>query len=175
MENFSGGMKRRLNIGCALMHDPDLIILDEPTVGVDPQSRRYIFKIVNRLKKAGKTIIYVSHYMEEIETLCDYVAFIDRGQIIDEGEINELLKRHEESSIMFNSSLSPELIKSHGFKFSVVNSGLIIKTKEPLETMERLIRVSKENNIVPHQLFLYKPKLEDVFFKLTGTDLRDEE
>ncbi|MFZ7754413.1 ABC transporter permease [Bacillus velezensis] len=64
------------------MHDPDLIILDEPTVGVDPQSRRYIFKIVNRLKKAGKTIIYVSHYMEEIETLCDYVAFIDRGQII---------------------------------------------------------------------------------------------
>ncbi|COD31972.1 ABC transporter family protein [Streptococcus pneumoniae] len=175
VENFSGGMKRRLNIGCALMHDPDLIILDEPTVGVDPQSRRYIFKIVNRLKKAGKTIIYVSHYMEEIETLCDYVAFIDRGQIIDEGEINELLKRHEESSIMFNSSLSPELIKSHGFKFSVVNSGLIIKTKEPLETMERLIRVSKENNIVPHQLFLYKPKLEDVFFKLTGTDLRDEE
>lgn len=79
---FSGGMKRRLNIGCALIHQPKIIIMDEPTVGIDPQSRKYIFDIINRLKKAGCTIIYTSHYMEEVEELCDQVAFIDNGKII---------------------------------------------------------------------------------------------
>ncbi|BBP89433.1 hypothetical protein BsIDN1_30510 [Bacillus safensis] len=85
-------MKRRLNIGCALMHAPKLILLDEPTVGVDPQSRRYIFDIINKLKEEGRTIIYVSHYMEEIESLCDYVAFIDKGNIVEEGKIDELFE-----------------------------------------------------------------------------------
>lgn len=95
-------MKRRLNIGCALMHAPKLILLDEPTVGVDPQSRRYIFDIINKLKEEGRTIIYVSHYMEEIESLCDYVAFIDKGNIVEEGKIDELLNRYAETSVFLN-------------------------------------------------------------------------
>lgn len=79
---FSGGMKRRLNIGCALMHNPNLTMMDEPTVGIDPQSRRYIFQMICELKNKGCTIIYATHYMEEVEQLCDQVAFIDQGKVI---------------------------------------------------------------------------------------------
>lgn len=174
IENFSGGMKRRLNIGCALMHDPELIILDEPTVGVDPQSRRYIFDLVNKLKGEGKTIVYVSHYMEEIESLCDYVFFIDKGEIVEEGEINELLNRYTETSIYFDSSIPNKTLIDRGFDFKPYQSGVLIKTKDPLDTFGILIRLSKENRFVPNQLSLFKPRLEDVFFQLTGTDLRDQ-
>src|SRR5699024_12473257 len=80
-------MKRRLNIGCALMNDPKVIIMDEPTVGINPQSRRYIFDMITQLKQSGCTIIYASHYMEEVEQLCDEIAFIDQGKIADSGTL----------------------------------------------------------------------------------------
>lgn len=175
VENFSGGMKRRLNIGCALMHNPILVILDEPTVGVDPQSRRYIFDIVNNLKKEGKTVIYVSHYMEEIENLCDYVAFIDKGKIVEEGKINELLMKYSETSVYLESQVPYKLLLDQGLEPQTYQSGLLIKTEQPLDTLENLIKISKENHIGLEQLSLFKPKLEDVFFQLTGTDLRDQE
>ncbi|WP_337955926.1 ABC transporter ATP-binding protein [Bacillus weihaiensis] len=175
VENFSGGMKRRLNIGCALMHNPNLVILDEPTVGVDPQSRRYIFDIVNNLKKEGKTVIYVSHYMEEIENLCDYVAFIDKGKIVEEGKINELLMKYSETSVYLESQVPYKLLLDQGLEPKTYQSGLLIKTEQPLDTLENLIKISKENHIGLEQLSLFKPKLEDVFFQLTGTDLRDQE
>lgn len=175
VENFSGGMKRRLNIGCALMHNPNLVILDEPTVGVDPQSRRYIFDIVNNLKKEGKTVIYVSHYMEEIENLCDYVAFIDKGKIVEEGKINELLMKYSETSVYLESQVPYKLLLDQGLEPQTYQSGLLIKTEQPLDTLENLIKISKENHIGLEQLSLFKPKLEDVFFQLTGTDLRDQE
>jgi ABC-2 type transport system ATP-binding protein len=174
IENFSGGMKRRLNIGCALMHDPELIVLDEPTVGVDPQSRRYIFDLVNKLKKEGKTIIYVSHYMEEIESLCDHVFFIDKGKIVEEGEINELLNRHTETFIHFDASIPDKVLLARGFDVKPYQSGVLIKTKDPLATFESLIKLSRENGFIPSQLSLFKPRLEDVFFQLTGTALRDQ-
>lgn len=174
VESFSGGMKRRLNIGCALMHDPELILLDEPTVGVDPQSRRYIFDIINKLKEEGRTIIYVSHYMEEIENLCDYVSFIDKGQIVEEGKIDELLNRYAETSVFFDSTISTKTLIDHGYDFKSYQTGVLVKTKDPLDTLESLVRLSKEKRFVPNQLSLYKPRLEDVFFQLTGTDLRDQ-
>ncbi|PEW76337.1 ABC transporter ATP-binding protein [Bacillus cereus] len=174
VENFSGGMKRRLNIGCALMHDPELIFLDEPTVGVDPQSRRYIFNLINKLKGEGKTIIYVSHYMEEIESLCDYVFFIDKGKIVEEGKIDELLNRYTETSVYLDSSIPNKTLIDRGFDFKPYQSGVLIKTKDPLDTFGSLVRLSKENHFVPNQLSLFKPRLEDVFFQLTGTDLRDQ-
>src|SRR5690625_1062195 len=96
---FSGGMKRRLNIGCALMNDPNIIIMDEPTVGIDPQSRRYIFDMITQLKQSGCTIIYASHYMEEVEQLCDEVAFIDHGKIVESGTINHLLQKQDRKSV----------------------------------------------------------------------------
>src|SRR5699024_4325848 len=94
VSTFSGGMKRRLNIGCALMNQPSFILMDEPTVGIDPQSRRYIFDMIKNLKSKGCTIIYASHYIEEVEELCDEVAFIDHGEIIESGKLDILLKKH---------------------------------------------------------------------------------
>lgn len=97
---FSGGMKRRLNIACAIMHRPKLIIMDEPTVGIDPQSRNHILESVKTLNKLGSTIIYTSHYMEEVAAICDRVAIMDKGHIIACGTEKELRDRvaHEEKS-----------------------------------------------------------------------------
>jgi ABC-2 type transport system ATP-binding protein len=174
VDSFSGGMKRRLNIGCALMHDPELIILDEPTVGVDPQSRRYIFNIVNKLKQQGKTIIYVSHYMEEIENLCDYVAFIDKGNIVEEGEIKELLNRFANTAVYFEAEDPTNLLSKGNFTFTPYKTGVIIQTNDPLKTFTELVKLSRDHQFIPEQLSLFKPRLEDVFFQLTGTDLRDQ-
>ncbi|GLY12578.1 ABC transporter ATP-binding protein [Pseudobacillus badius] len=174
VESFSGGMKRRLNIGCALMHDPELIILDEPTVGVDPQSRRYIFNIVNQLKQQEKTMIYVSHYMEEIENLCDYVAFIDKGNIVEKGEIKELLNRYANPAVYFEAEDSAKLLSKENFTFAPYKTGVIIQTNDPLKTFTELVNLSRDHEFIPEQLSLFKPRLEDLFFQLTGTDLRDQ-
>lgn len=91
---FSGGMKRRLNIAAALMHKPDLLILDEPTVGVDPQSRNHIFGILRALKAQGVTTVYSTHYMEEVEALCDDIAIIDNGKVIAQGRLSELYEKY---------------------------------------------------------------------------------
>src|SRR5690606_13290488 len=90
-KNFSGGMKRRLNIACAIAHRPKLIIMDEPTVGIDPQSRNYILTSVRKLNEMGCTIIYTSHYMEEVEEICSRIAIIDHGKIIADGTKEQLI------------------------------------------------------------------------------------
>ena len=95
VDTFSGGMKRRLNLAAAVVHDPELILLDEPTVGVDPQSRNQIFDNILALKHLGRTVIYTTHYMEEAERLCDRVAVIDHGKLLALGSVDELLKTHE--------------------------------------------------------------------------------
>lgn len=89
--SFSGGMQRRLNIACALVHKPNLVIMDEPTVGIDPQSRNHILEAIKKLNQTGTTVIYTSHYMEEIQAICDRVSIMDKGQVIAEGTIDELL------------------------------------------------------------------------------------
>lgn len=94
VRTFSGGMQRRLNLACATLHDPDFLLLDEPTVGVDPQSREHIFCSIERLKRAGLTIVYSTHYMEEAERLCDRIAIMDAGSILAEGTRDELIQRH---------------------------------------------------------------------------------
>ncbi|WP_054705677.1 ABC transporter ATP-binding protein [Bacillus sp. JCM 19041] len=175
VNTFSGGMKRRLNIGCALMHNPDLIIMDEPTVGVDPQSRKSIFSIVDQLKNQGKTVIYVSHYMEEIEKLCDYVAFIDEGNIVEAGDIINILDQHAEPSVYIEGANLPEELftlsntnkKQHG-------NGWLLGTNNSLKTLATLATHCNQQNIYPTHLALSRPKLEDVFFSLTGTTLRDD-
>jgi len=90
IKTFSGGMKRRINIACSLLHNPKILILDEPTVGVDPQNRNHIFEVIERLKNEGMTIIYTTHYMEEAERFCDKIAVIDTGRIIAQGTLKEL-------------------------------------------------------------------------------------
>jgi ABC-2 type transport system ATP-binding protein len=94
ISKYSGGMKRRLNMVCSLLHDPPILLLDEPTVGVDPQSRNLIFETIENMSKEGRTIIYTTHYMEEAQRLCDRVAIIDHGRILDMDSVENLIRRH---------------------------------------------------------------------------------
>ena len=99
ISTFSGGMKRRINIACSLLHNPKILVLDEPTVGVDPQNRNHIFEVIERLNNEGMTIIYTTHYMEEAERFCDKIAIIDVGRIIAQGTLKELKKNSEGSNL----------------------------------------------------------------------------
>ncbi|WP_413377485.1 ABC transporter ATP-binding protein [Alkalihalobacillus sp. 1P02AB] len=169
---YSGGMKRRLNIGCALLHSPEIVIMDEPTVGVDPQSRRHIFELIRKLKQEGKTIIYASHYMEEVEGLCDYVAFIDRGKVVEQGSIDELLSRYAGSGVFIKGELPDDFLdKEEVFQ---KDGGFVIKTDKPLKKLALLAKKCEVEGVEPNQLSLMQPRLEDVFFSLTGTELRDK-
>ncbi|HLQ98240.1 MAG TPA: ABC transporter ATP-binding protein [Candidatus Dormibacteraeota bacterium] len=170
---FSGGMKRRLNIGCALMNDPKVIIMDEPTVGIDPQSRRYIFDMITQLKQSGCTIIYASHYMEEVEQLCDEVAFIDQGKIAESGTIDHFLQKYAVPSIFIKSKHPlPEDIEQFG-TMSEKNGGYLLMTTTSLIAMEHVLKHHLNNKQVLERLELVQPRLEDVFFSLTGSHLRD--
>ncbi|SDJ83029.1 ABC transporter ATP-binding protein [Sediminibacillus albus] len=170
--SFSGGMKRRLNIGCALLHEPAVIIMDEPTVGIDPQSRNSIFTIIKQLKAAGSTIIYSSHYMEEVEQLCDSVGLIDKGRVVEGGQMQELLERHGKPSLFISGdaigpkSLEPLTAMKKG-------DGYLVNSEDPMATLEQLIASLRSQDIKPKRLELYYPRLEDIFFTLTGTQLRD--
>lgn len=170
---FSGGMKRRLNIGCALLHDPDIVILDEPTVGVDPQSRRAIFEMIHSFKNNGKTVIYSSHYMEEVEQLCDHIGFIDRGVVIEQGKLRDVLARHRQSSIYVEGKgISKQLLT--GFEgVTEHEEGYLIESQTPLQTLEAVTCHLAKKAILPARLELSQAKLEDIFIKLTGTPLRD--
>ncbi|QKY71082.1 ABC transporter ATP-binding protein [Lentibacillus sp. CBA3610] len=173
VQTFSGGMKRRLNIGCAIMHEPNLIIMDEPTVGIDPQSRRYIFHMIERFKKEGSTIIYASHYMEEIEQLCDEAAFMDDGEVLENGTIETLLQNHAVPSIYVKGeNCLPDDVGEYG-SVTKKNGGYLIRTNDPLSAMEKVLSFCRKNNEKLDRLELVQPRLEDVFFSLTGSQLRD--
>ncbi len=150
---YSGGMKRRLNLAAALVHDPDLLLLDEPTVGVDPQSRNQIFENIRTLNRAGKTIIYTTHYMEEAERLCDRIAVIDHGRLLALGPLNELLARH---------GGAPTLV--------VERDGAI----ERVQTPDPLAELNRRAASAPVGAFhVERATLEQVFLSLTGRSLRD--
>ncbi len=170
---FSGGMKRRLNIGCALLHEPQLIIMDEPTVGIDPQSRLYIFDMIEALKEEGCTIIYASHYMEEIERLCDEVAMIDQGVIVEQGEIDELLKKHAEPALFISGdNCLPDDIGEY-CTVEDRKEGYLLKANNLLLIIEKILNYVKENASQLYRFELVQPRLEDVFISLTGSQLRD--
>ena len=143
VSTFSGGMKRRLNIGCAMLHEPDLIIMDEPTVGIDPQSRKFIFQMIDQMKEKGCTILYARHYMEEIEQLCDAAAFIDHGQIVEKGPLYDILHKHAAPAVFVKGeSCVPPIVDG---KCSENNGGYVINTRKPLETMNEVIDYCKSN------------------------------
>ena len=154
VSTFSGGMKRRLNLAASLLHDPDFIFMDEPTAGVDPQSRNKLFDNVLELKELGKTIIYTTHYMEEAQKLCDKVGIIDHGKLLALGTVEELLNQHGgETQISISSDQG---IKQ--FKSGQVSQDLI----EALKSSEKVYDISMD-----------RPDLETVFLNLTGRQLRD--
>lgn len=152
---FSGGMKRRLNLAAAILHDPELVLMDEPTAGVDPQSRNAIFEIVESLKAKGKTIVYSTHYMEEAQKLCDRVAIIDRGTLLALDTV-------------------PTLVKAHGGHSTVrvLHAGntheQITQTDRPLEVLSAALSTGNVQSAT-----IDSPDLENVFLNLTGRSLRD--
>lgn len=181
IKTYSGGMKRRVNIGAALIHNPEIIFMDEPTVGIDPQSRNKIYEIIEELKKAEKTIIYTTHYMEEVEKMCDYIYILDEGEIIKEGDLSTLLKQINNGVIevvfadanvdvilgILNTYSAVDLVKYDDMKYT-----LLIKAELQVVTAE-LMSLFKHEDIVIRDFSFHKPNLETLFLLITGKTLRE--
>jgi ABC-2 type transport system ATP-binding protein len=176
VKTFSGGMKRRLNLISSLLHDPALLLCDEPTVGVDPQSRNAIFDYLELLNREGKTIVYTTHYMEEAERLCSRIAIIDSGAIVAEGTLDHLLGKlaYEETiSIAKNGATNDKLEVFRKF-------GTVIDEEERFELkpggefhLSSFFSCMEQQGISPRSIQMSKPTLEALFLHLTGRSLRD--
>ena len=174
VKEYSGGMKRRINIAAALLHNPQILILDEPTVGIDPQSRNHIFDMIQALKEEGVTIVYSTHYMEEVETLCDEIAIIDHGQIITQGNLKELKSEYSTKVIYIETSQIEKLDHLlHISKITKKNDGWIIESENPVTLLQEILKASVEQGFDILALEMVQPTLESVFLSLTGTNLRD--
>jgi ABC-2 type transport system ATP-binding protein len=181
VKNFSGGMKRRINIAAALLHDPSIIFMDEPTVGIDPQSRNKIYELINLLKEQKKTIIYTTHYMEEAANLCDTIAILDGGHIIEQGTTVELLKKLYGGilELQVDSEVEVEEIKrviaQHECVIECLQSNerlgfIVTDTQEALETIMSSLN---KNGIKVSSVNTMPPTLETLFLHLTGKELRE--
>jgi ABC-2 type transport system ATP-binding protein len=177
---YSGGMKRRLNIAAALLHQPDLVLLDEPTAGVDPQARAYIFDIVERLAASGRAILYTTHYMEEAQRLCHRTAIIDHGRVLAQGTLAELT-RHSATRrdlVVCAPGLTPahvaELARRLGdVPWSLDEDTGHLAVRDAGQTIATAARAADELNIHPTSISLREPNLETVFLELTGRALRE--
>ena len=179
-KEFSGGMKRRLNMACAIAHNPNLIIMDEPTVGIDPQSRNHILDSVKKLNEQGSTIIYTSHYMEEVEELCNNISIMDRGKVIANGS-KEYLKSNLVDYNVYIIQLKSNLynIKNYISKIEGVKN-VVIEDKEiqcyyskDINILQKLINTISNHGGVIENIKNEIPTLESVFLTLTGKSLRD--
>ncbi|MGL4848217.1 MAG: ATP-binding cassette domain-containing protein [Clostridium sp.] len=177
---FSGGMKRRLNIACAIAHEPKLIIMDEPTVGIDPQSRNHILKSVLKLREEGATIIYTSHYMEEVDMLCDRIIIVDKGKKIAEGSSDEL-KNLVENKNIYNIlvedevlGLEEKLLDLPGIeKVTYEEKSYRVTTLKSSNSIVEIVNVIGNNNGKVKSISSEEQSLETVFLALTGKKLRD--
>ncbi len=177
VRTLSGGQKQRLAIGTALVNDPDLVFLDEPTTGLDPQARRNVWDIVSALRSRGKTVILTTHYMEEAEALSDEVCIMDYGHIIAQGTPKTLAKQlGEQTLIEFDgqhiSANAWEHLESCCHASRSDRQVVTLETAHLAETMEALFAWSREQDIELHDLTVRQPNLEDVFLSLTGRRLR---
>ena len=178
---FSGGMQRRLNIACALVHKPKFLIMDEPTVAIDPQSRKHILESVKKIAKQGTTVLYTSHYMEEVQAICTNIAIMDEGRIIAQGTADELIGQiqHEETVRLTAMNASKELTKelkaiSGVKKVTVDDNNYVITSAVGSGNLNRILEVAGKNGGIEN-FSADKQTLEDVFLTLTGKKLRDEE
>lgn len=180
---YSGGMKRRVNIGAAILHEPQLLIMDEPTVGIDPQSRNHILQTVKQLNEQGMTIIYTSHYMEEVEYLCTRIGIIDHGKLLAEGSIEQLqqlvgnattIHIHLEEAVEDEQDLLAKLMTHcEGRSFTIKESVITTLSNEPQTVLVRILPLLEAEHITISKIDIQKPNLETVFLHLTGRSLRD--
>jgi len=177
---YSGGMKRRLNIACAITHRPKLIIMDEPTVGIDPQSRNHILESVKTLNKMGSTIIYTTHYMEEVEAICSRVGIMDHGRLIASGTKEQLIRQlaREEKVVIgtggVNAAAVDEL-RGHSRVEKVVVEGDVLDVYLPSSSsyLQDILFILSKHEVAIQTLNRIEPNLETVFLALTGRTLRD--
>ncbi|MDQ0059518.1 ABC transporter ATP-binding protein [Paenibacillus harenae] len=182
-QTFSGGMKRRLNIACAIMHRPKLIIMDEPTVGIDPQSRNHILDSVRELNKLGSTVIYTSHYMEEVEAICSRVGILDNGKLIACGSKEELKQQAgQEEKLIFEidrklGQAAEEMTRHPGVRrIDEQENGTTVEVtvKESPSMLQDLLFIIQKHGITLRKLTRVEPNLESMFLQMTGRTLRDE-
>lgn len=179
-KNFSGGMKRRLNIACAIAHRPKLIIMDEPTVGIDPQSRNYILNSVHKLNEMGCTIIYTSHYMEEVEELCTRIAIVDHGKVIAEGTKEQLTAIITDTKEIWVEVKTGERMDEKSLKeikgvntVTVEENIIKIISQAEINNLNQIIQFFINHGLEIRSLQEQAPNLETVFLTLTGRNLRD--
>lgn len=179
-KQLSGGLLRRLNIACGIAHKPKLIFLDEPTIAVDPQSRNNILDGIKKLRDDGATIVYTTHYMEEVEMICDRIIILDKGKILAEGTTDELksLAKLEEKITLEVKKISSKVvdeIKTFKTVDSVIQNGntLIITYKKGKDNLGELTSFLHSKKVTYSKIFSERPTLNDVFLELTGKDLRD--
>lgn len=179
-KKLSGGLLRRLNIACGIVHKPRLIIMDEPTVAVDPQSRNKILEGILELNRQGSTIIYTSHYMEEVEQICSRIAIIDHGRVLATGtteELKQMIKTGESITIE-GILLSPEILAAirelpHVFDLTYEEQVLKIRLGTAKHNLVRVLNFLQEHDITFGRVFSELPTLNDVFLEITGKELRD--
>jgi ABC-2 type transport system ATP-binding protein len=175
---LSGGQRQRLAVALALVNDPELVFLDEPTTGLDPAARRALWEIVLDLKRQGRTILLTTHYLEEAEILCDRIAIMDHGRILEAGTVKELVERHfQERSVRFDriDALDDGALGRLTGVSSVAHEDgeVVLYTKDVPRTIEGLLAAAERAGTEPENLLIRRPTLEDVFLALTGRALRD--
>ena len=179
IKTYSGGMKRRINIASALLHSPKILFMDEPTVGIDPQSRNLIFEVLEELHKNGMTIVYTTHYMEEAERLCDRIGIIDHGEIIAQGTLDELrntTNADESIVIHFEESINDKaekLRKLFNNILTIDENSIAISSKNSGKELPQILMQINHAGIGIHQVEINKVNLETIFLNLTGRKLRD--
>lgn len=180
---FSGGMKRRLNLACGIAHEPDLIIMDEPTVGIDPQSRNHILENVKKLHQKGATILYTTHYMPEAEEICDRLVVVDHGQVIASGTKQEIVSMisktmttivtfRDESELISNAA--DEIRTFPGVtEVTVENQTMKIKYLADSPIINSIVELTVKYELIISNITTEEPSLEEIFLSLTGKALRD--
>jgi ABC-2 type transport system ATP-binding protein len=179
VKTYSGGMKRRINIGTALLHRPKILFMDEPTVGIDPQSRNLIFEVVEKLHKEKTTIIYTTHYMEEAERLCNRIGIMDNGEIIAQGTLNELktLGLMKESVVISYTNLTDkhyDMIEKEWKDLQRFEDTIHFYSMNIQSDLPKIVLMCNEFGMDIRHIDIQKINLETIFLSLTGKTLRDK-
>jgi ABC-2 type transport system ATP-binding protein len=173
VREYSGGMKRRLNIAAALIHDPRVLLLDEPTVGVDPQSRNAIFENLETLRAEGRTLVYTTHYMEEVERLCDRIVIVDHGRVVADDNLPGLLARLPASDILEVRLEGAPGDAPPGSRLLDSSGGTLRYGLDSLDAIPSLLATLSARGCRLHHIATARPSIESVFLHLTGRSLRD--
>jgi ABC-2 type transport system ATP-binding protein len=177
-KDLSGGQRQRLSVALALVNDPEIVFLDEPTTGLDPAARRALWELIRSLRSKGRSVLLTTHYMEEAEVLCDRLAIMDHGSILEMGTVDQLIsKRFQERAVRFDriDSIDDDALGALGAVTSVKHDGdaVLLYSSDVAATVGALLALTEARGVEPQDLGIRKATLEDVFLELTGRALRD--